>query len=68
MEKREMVEEEDKKVWKSHINEDNHKRESQMIEMMWGEGIAMQRMPIWAMKSSPKELVGVHPTCLLKKT
>ena len=29
---------------------------------------AMQRMHIWAKVSSPMELVGVHPTCLLKKT
>ena len=31
-----------------------------MIDMMWGVGIAMQRMHIWANVSSPMELVGVH--------
>ena len=39
---RKKVEEEDKKVWKAHINEDNHRQESHMIDMMWGVGIAMQ--------------------------
>ena len=47
-----MVEEEDKKVRKAHINEDNHRWESQMIDMMWGVGIAMQRMHIRAKKLS----------------
>ena len=36
--------------------------------MMWGVGIAMQRVHMWAMESSPMELVGVYPTCLLNKT
>ena len=47
-----MVEEEDKKVRKAHINEGNHRREGQMIDMMWGVGIAMQQMHIWAEKLS----------------
>ena len=63
-----MMGKEDKKVWKAHINEDNHRREIQMIDMMWRVGIAMQRMHMWAMESSPMELVGVHPTYLLNKT
>ena len=54
---RNKVEEEDKKVWKAHINEDNHRREGHMIGMMWGVGITMQRMHMWA-KSSPREVVG----------
>ena len=39
-----------------------------MIDMMSGVGFAMQRMHIWAKKSSPMELVGVHTTFSLKKT
>ena len=71
MAKRTMME-----VWKvkkkgSSSGEGNHKTEgSPAVDIVRGVVIAMQRMHIelYVYETSPMELVGVHPTCLLMKT